>query len=235
MEFALSPHLDIESCARHFAETGSVSLDGFLPNDQARQLAAHLSERSDWSEVFRGESQTFDMPVTAFDALDDARKQQIDRMIHARAAHTFQFRYRSIRVPDERAQRKPDADALHGFAEFMCDDPTLAVLRQVTGLSRIAFADAQATAYSAGHFLTQHDDSVEGKNRLAAYVFSLSEGWKADWGGLLSFPHGDTVHAFVPRFNALRIFAVPQPHSVTFVPPFVTDTRYSITGWLRSQ
>ena len=36
----------------------------------------------------------------------------------------------------------------------------------------------------------------------------------------------------MPRFNALNVFAVPQPHSVSIVSPFAVGARYSVTGWL---
>jgi SM-20-related protein len=110
-------------------------------------------------------------------------------------------------------------------------------LRVVTGKKGIDFADAQATAYGPGHFLTAHDDEVAGKQRHAAYVFNLTPVWRVDWGGLLLF-HGADGHVsrgFTPSFNALNIFAVPQPHSVSMVAPFAANRRYSVTGWLRGR
>ena len=38
----------------------------------------------------------------------------------------------------------------------------------------------------------------------------------------------------MPTFNALNLFAVPQLHSVSFVPPFAGALRFSVTGWLRA-
>jgi len=43
------------------------------------------------------------------------------------------------------------------------------------------------------------------------------------------------AQSFVPAFNALNLFAVPQPHSVGFVTPFAARRRYSVTGWLRGR
>ena len=54
-------------------------------------------------------------------------------------------------------------------------------------MQNIDYADAQATRYEPGHFLTSHNDSVEGKNRLVAYVFNFTPGWHPDWGGNLMF------------------------------------------------
>ena len=234
MEYTFCRRPDQSQLKQEFETRGSISLAAWLAKREARALADSLAKRQDWVEVFRGEEQAYDMPVSAFEALEQHQKDQIDRLVWAQAARDFQFRYRTVRVPDDRTERKPHDDELHGFAEFMCSDPVMALLRDIIGRHDISFADAQATAYSAGHFQTQHDDDVDGKNRVAAYVFSLTEGWSVDWGGHLLFPDDGAIEGFMPSFNCLRIFAVPRPHSVTFVPPFVTATRYSITGWLRT-
>jgi Rps23 Pro-64 3,4-dihydroxylase Tpa1-like proline 4-hydroxylase len=46
---------------------------------------------------------------------------------------------------------------------------------------------------------------------------------------------GDCIAGFKPRFNALNLFAVPQRHSVSYVPPFAPAGRFAITGWFRDQ
>ena len=115
----------------------------------------------------------------------------------------------------------------------MSSGTILGLLHEITGLGGMAFADAQATDFGAGDFLTTHDDGIEGKNRFAAYVFGLTRRWQADWGGLLLLEDGDRVSGFVPDFNVLRIFAVPRPHHVSCVSPWVEQRRVSITGWLR--
>jgi Rps23 Pro-64 3,4-dihydroxylase Tpa1-like proline 4-hydroxylase len=100
----------------------------------------------------------------------------------------------------------------------------LQFLRKLTGDERCAYVDAQATRYRPGHFLTQHDDHAEGKDRLFAYVLNLTPQWIADWGA-----------AYTPRWNALNILKVPQPHAVSVVAPFARGARHSITGWIRSR
>jgi Rps23 Pro-64 3,4-dihydroxylase Tpa1-like proline 4-hydroxylase len=44
---------------------------------------------------------------------------------------------------------------------------------------------------------------------------------------------GDIVETFVPRWNSLSLFRVPQMHQVTLVTPWAGDDRYSIAGWFR--
>lgn len=225
---------DMESLVSEIEAQGMVSIDEFLSPEVARELSVHIENRDDWVEVFRGEEQVYDMPVSAFEGLDAEQKAKIDQLVWGSVEKGLQFRYRAVRVPDQSEQRTPDKDPLHAFVEALNSPESINSFRKLVGSDKIDFLDAQATAYSAGHFLTNHDDGVEGKGRIAAYVFSLTENWSADWGGLLVFPEKDRLKGFLPAFNSLRLFKVPQDHSVTFVPPFVTQTRYSITGWMRS-
>lgn len=165
-----------------------------------------------------------------------ARRDALAQAVHAQARAGFQFRYETIRVPDAEAERRASGTLLYDFARFLSDAPAIDFLRKVIGEGAITYADAQATAYGPGHFLTAHDDDVAGKNRKAAYVMNLSRGWSADWGGLLVFhsPGEARAEALVPSFNAINLFAVPQMHSVSVVVPWVPRRRYSITGWLRA-
>jgi len=124
---------------------------------------------------------------------------------------------------------------LAAFAGFMSFGPARDLLRSITGDPEIRFADAQATAFSPGDFLTRHDDDVPGKNRSAAYVMSLNPEWRVEWGGLLLMHDADgcSADAIVPGFNRLNLFTVPQVHSVSEVTKATPFRRYSITGWLR--
>jgi SM-20-related protein len=102
-------------------------------------------------------------------------------------------------------------------------------------MPRIDYADGQGTRYLPGHFLNGHDDAVDGKNRLAAYVLGLTPVWRTEWGGLLLIHEGDgdVERGLMPRFNAIILFAVPRWHSVSPVSDFAGASRYSVTGCLR--
>jgi Rps23 Pro-64 3,4-dihydroxylase Tpa1-like proline 4-hydroxylase len=156
--------------------------------------------------------------------------------VNQAARHGFQFRFETIRVPDAERERHADGSLLAELALLLSSEPVLDLFRAVVGEPAIRFADAQATAYGPRHFLTAHDDDVAGKSRVAAFVLNLTPDWRIDWGGLLAF-HGADGHveeAWTPKFNTLNLFAVPQPHSVTYVTPFVPYRRYAVTGWLRT-
>jgi len=88
--------------------------------------------------------------------------------------------------------------------------------------------------YLPGHFLTSHDDRHEKHDRVAAYVFSMTKNWRKDWGGNLAFfdDSGNINEAFIPGFNTLNIFLIPQLHSVQIISPFAGEKRTSYLGWL---
>jgi Rps23 Pro-64 3,4-dihydroxylase Tpa1-like proline 4-hydroxylase len=108
----------------------------------------------------------------------------------------------------------------------------LDLVRRVTGRGDINATSIQATRYRPGHFLNQHDDHND-RRRAAAYVLNMTPHWRWDWGGALLFSDrpGHISEGFLPAFNALNMFAVPQEHQVGFVSPFAGAHRYSITGW----
>ena len=234
--FAINPALDPKRLAERFAASGRIQISDFLAADGAARLREALSVSMAWKHLIHGDSKVFEIARTAFDALPPTERAAIDEAVFASARCGFQFRYDSIRVPDAAAARARSGTLLDGFAEFMSSPLVLALLARVTARSDIAFAYAQATRYQAGDFLTGHDDDVAGKRRRLAYVLGLTAGWRPEFGGLLLFGDAEEgiAQTIVPRFNALSLFAVPQPHSVSYVAPYASEPRLSVTGWLRA-
>jgi Rps23 Pro-64 3,4-dihydroxylase Tpa1-like proline 4-hydroxylase len=234
--FSLHPAIDPVALAASYAHTGRVTIAPFIADEQAVALHHALRSRTDWRQVVNsGADKIFEFDRAAQAALDAGQREALDQAIYAGARRDFQFRYETVRVPDDDRERAASDDLLHGFARFLSGGAARELLRQITGDGAIAFADAQATAFSPGDFLTRHDDAVAGKNRAAAYVMSLNPEWRIEWGGLLLMHHqaGYGADAIVPGFNQLNLFAVPQVHSVSEVTRAAAYRRYSVTGWLR--
>lgn len=236
LDFRLSDRIDHDALLRQFLRNGRVEIEGLLAEGQAETLRHHLLARTDWKLVMNAGDKVYEMTREAYAAMDPAQRGQLDRHIVNAGREGFQYRYEAIRVPDAGRTADP-SDLLTGFVAFLSSPAVLAMLGTILGCKDAAFADGQATSYGAGHFLTRHDDDVAGKHRRAAYVYSLAPAWRSEWGGLLMF-HGDDGNieeAFAPRMDALRLFSVPQQHSVSYVTPFAPEPRLSITGWLRAR
>lgn len=234
--FTLHQLIDPQALAAEYRRAGRVTIAPLIADDEAQALFALLRDREDWRKVMNsGPDKVFELDRATLASLEPERRRAIDEAVYAGARDGFQFRYEAVRVPDEVAARNSSPDLLFAFARFLSSGPARDLLRTITGEQAIAFADAQATAFSPGDFLTTHHDLAEGKNRAAAYVFSLNPVWRIEWGGLLLMHHEDrhSADALVPGFNRLNLFHVPQYHSVSEVSRAAGASRYSITGWLR--
>lgn len=233
--FQLAARDDHDQLAAGFAERGIVSIPAILAPETATGLHTMLRSRQDWRQVIGGQEKLIELDRPTRASMTADQVSQLDQAVYAGARAGFQFRYETLRVPDDAAERAASADPLAVFAMWWSSEPVLEFLRQVTDAPHIAFSDMQGTAYSPGDFLTGHDDDVGGKNRIAAYVLNLTPKWRVEWGGLLAFHDDETpeVTAFAPAFNRLNLLRVPRRHSVTEVTRAAAYRRYAITGWLR--
>ncbi|WP_230772618.1 2OG-Fe(II) oxygenase [Sphingomonas sp. Leaf4] len=234
--FTLDPALDLAALADAYRRDGRVVIDHPLPAETALLLAAHLRQRGDWRKLVLSGERVAEFDRAGWAAIPADRAEALNLAVYAAARAGFQFRFDSIRLSDARRDRDADDSPLGDFARWMSSPSMLAALRTITGADDVRFADAQATAYAPGDFLTVHDDAVTGKHRRAAYVFGLTPQWRPEWGGLLLFHRKDgDLRAVAPGFNRLTLFAVPQDHSVSEVTRAAPARRYSITGWLRAE
>lgn len=234
--FSIRQNIEIERFSSMFRLTGRIEIPLFLGNGQAETLRSHLLAREDWALVLNAGNNVYEIPRRGFEQLSDEQRTELEVRVLQSGRSGFQYRYEAIRVSDEAQKREQSDTLLDHFLRYMTSQEVLAILRAITGNQQVNFVDGQATAYSTGHFLTRHDDNVADKNRQAAYVFGLTPHWRAEWGGLLLF-HGSDENietGFTPTFGALRLFAVPSLHSVSYVTPFAEQARLSVTGWLRS-
>ena len=230
---ALNPELDRALLAAEFARYGHVQIPQVLDRESAQRIHACLIQETAYSLIFNdGEKQL------EYHDLTPQQRQDFTRAAWRRVGlRTFQFLYEQHILTLDGGSY---ADPGHYWArvtDFLNGSPFLDFVRAVTGMPDIAFADAQASVYRAGHFLTSHGDESAGAKRQAAYVLSLTPSWRPEWGGLLEFigQDGHIEAGYVPNFNSLRLFRVPINHYVSCVAPYATTGRYSVTGWLRAR
>jgi SM-20-related protein len=190
---------------------------------------------TEWRAVFNGAHAAHELSADNFASINPKQREQIVKDVHARAQGDFQFLYDFYHITQNLQTGREPAGVLADFVSMLNAPETLELLRKLTGESRIVSVNAQATRYRPGHFLTQHDDDIQGRDRLFAYVFSFTPVWRADWGGLLLFigEDGHVQEGYTPAWNALNIFPVGQAHAVSLVAPYAGAFRYSITGWMR--
>jgi Rps23 Pro-64 3,4-dihydroxylase Tpa1-like proline 4-hydroxylase len=236
--YSLAPRADVEQLCQRLAKSGRVHVPGLLLHEHAVALHGNLAQRTDWRLVFNRADELYEFDAPSRAKITAAQLADLQRAVENAGRDAFQYYYETIRVADAAAERAHDEDPLSRLADFLNSSAFLVFARQLLGREDIAFADCQATRYRRGHFLNMHDDAVEGKQRVAAYVLNLTPRWRPEWGGQLQFisPAGHVEEGFVPSFNALNVLRVPQPHLVSMVnsmsPP--DAQRVSVTGWLRT-
>ena len=235
MSFELSPSLDAADYRRSFGERGYAHVRGVLTESAAAEIHAALVEDTSYNYAFNDGSKHIDLSTAQVKSMTQEQVARLQQAIYAQAQKGFQYCYNNYPIHDVYKAGKNKGHLLHRFYEWINGEEFLAFCRELTGFDDISFADAQATRYRPGHFLTCHDDSLEGKNRRAAYIFNFTPQWLPDWGGYLQLLDDDdhVRHGFRPVFNALNVIAVPQKHNVSLVTPFAGGDRLSVSGWLR--
>lgn len=236
MTFHLSAALDRAALNRAFLNLGFVQIRGALPAEHAQRVYQALVKQTPWNLVFNQGDKHIDVAETQIRQMAAQDAARLQSAIHAHARENFQYLYNNYPIYDAAKAGVNEGHVLHRLYEWLNTDEFLSFAREVTGFEDISFADAQATRFLSGHFLCDHDDSQEGKNRRAAYILNLTPRWRPDWGGYLQLltNTGDIRHGLMPAFNTLNIIAVPQRHSVSMVAPFAAEMRLAITGWLRA-
>lgn len=236
MTLKLSTELKVDALAREFAALGRIHIPHVLAPDSAARVYTAICAIPRWNLAFEAGGKHYDLDAAGARLLPVEQQERLLSIVHEQAKTAFAYLFENCPIYDIYHRGSAlDHPMIEAF-EFLNGGSFLDLMRRITGAPDISFADAQVTRYSAGHFLTTHNDDVDGKNRRAAFVLNMTPEWRADWGGYLNFfdAEGHIEAAFKPAFNAINIFSVPAAHSVSYVAPFAGAQRISITGWLRA-
>jgi SM-20-related protein len=238
--FEVNPGLDRRALAKRFARERRIQIRDVLTDRTAREIHSILSRHTPWGVSWQAAS----------DGPHHMRREVVARQTPPQVAAVgaklksamqqgeYAFLYSAYPLVDGYKEQWDPGGPHDLLLEHINDQPFMDLVRDVTGIPELVKADAQATLYGPGHFLTQHNDSHMAEGWRIAYVLNFTlEPWRPDWGGYLLFydDEGDVIAGYRPRFNALNLFAVPQLHAVTYVPPFAPPGRYALTGWFRDR
>ena len=225
----------IDAAAQSYARSGILRVGELFQTDVAEALYQHLDTQVPWGRTINQGANAWDFGPEMIATLDGGGEAGMIASIHQAARTGFQFVFDSLIVSDDPKARNARGLLLDRVIAALNHPDSLATFRAITGAPDIRLVNGQATRYLPGHFLTSHDDGIDGEDRVAAYVINLTKDWRPDWGGMLQFHNagGDLPLSLKPAFNAMHLFRVPQMHSVSYVAPFAGAPRYAITGWLR--
>jgi SM-20-related protein len=231
----LNPALDPAPFAQTFAETKFVQVPNLFEDEVAAALEKVLLslpwrlvlQNGRLENVLLTQEQLRAMPAEEMQAMLDAQK--------ARAAKNTGFIYFTYPMIEAVQQHWDANHPIHQLTNFLNSSEFIAFAKALISYPGLTKIDAQASNYSAGHYLTRHIDDGLKKERRAAYTIGFSRGWQPDWGGLLMFldENLDVSRALTPRFNTLTVFDGLKLHSVSPVSQFAPNPRLSIAGWFR--
>lgn len=240
---SINPALDVVKLAAEFEERGRVQVVDFLTAESARLVHSILVHDTRWEVAWQAGKEAKPQVLAHAELVGPQRPARLKEMMEkshtAIARGDFAFRYGCYPIIRGLLDRRdPDGPYDRLIAEFN----TPAVLdfaRRITGDDTLFKADAQATVFAPDHFLGMHDDTGSAaEGRKVAYVLGFAPAdWHPDWGGYLQFYDGDgnICWGWKPRYNVLNLMTVPCAHSVSYVPPFAPNARFSITGWFRDR
>ena len=235
----LNPSLDATALADDFRRHGRIRIPDVLLPEAAKALHVCLQTEIPWrlycyDNRQSPENRAIKLRREDLAAMTAEQRQSLQGEVLRQARDQFQYVYQAFDlIEGHRRGEQPDLFA-YQLMQHLAGDTFFDFARTLTGNDEIGLIDGHATRYIAGHFLKDHADESPFEQRRFAYVLSVTKDWTADMGGLLHFTDtdGHVVDTFVPSFNSLTIFAVPTPHTVSYVPPWVAGERLSLTGWL---
>ncbi|MEA1941869.1 MAG: 2OG-Fe(II) oxygenase family protein [Pseudomonadota bacterium] len=243
LQLRLNPALDAREWAEVYARTKLVRIPEVFEPELADQIEAVLARSLNWRMVFPeadpsapgGERVT---QLTQQDIAALGRQGMGAKIAHVmeRARDNYGYLYDAYPMIQAYTSGWDPGHPVHQLTEFLNSPEFLEFGKAVTGAPVVTKADAQATRYARGHFLTRHIDEGHDKERVAAYTLGFTRNWQPDWGGLLMLLDDelDITRAFLPRFNVLSIFDGRRIHAVSAVSPFAGGARHQITGWFRN-
>lgn len=239
--FTLNTGLDPVKLADEFQRHGRIRVRNFLQSDSAVALYQYLFRDARWDTFF-----VLDGEVTRRSG-DKPLTPDIDErsLKYAYEAADVGFAYihdATSLFPEDLnldvTNRGEVADpVLSAFGKFLRSSPFLEFARALTGCSELRNAEAIATRFRKGHFMTFHSAisrfDQTGK-RKAVFFLNLTPEWKPERGGLTEFRSqvADVVEAYVPCFNTLDVITFPQGYWISPVAPFVRDPMLAMSGRL---
>lgn len=226
------PDFDPQTARDAYRPDRRFRIRSFWPVEQAVAISRCLAQETRYLNAYFAGGRNREASDGDFATLSAGDRRLLQQQLFSDAAQGVGFLYgrRNITLKQEGAKAPV---TLRRVMETLNSPQMLERIRLISGFDDICYASAQATRYSAGNFLTRHNDIKEDEGRRVAYVLGFSPHWHPDWGGLLQFYRQDGMprDTWTPEFNSLTLFDVHHVHAVTYVTPFAPAPRLSITGW----
>lgn len=232
----LNPSLNWAALATDYSRKNRLQIPNFLADESATRLFQCLEKEIEWHLAYRDGGPGLVSYKSLNGKSPEEFRQFQKRLAQVAAQAPFHYLYDCYPLLQAYKENWHPDLYINKWLEFVNTEEVLTAIRKLTSLNDITRADAQAARYGPNHYLTRHTDEEPSEGRLAAYVLNLTQGWDPNWGGYLQFFENgkNLTDGFMPEFNALNIFTVPQDHSVANISQFAQRFRYTLVGWFRA-
>ena len=212
----------------YISNNKKLKIPNFLESQFAEELFKHAFFEKNWNLASGIDKNKFEKQnIPQFDKINNL---QIKNVSSAFGKDQFSYIfYRSMNNSKNISFLEFTLRKILNSPEF------INTLNEITGLELTQLTTLFMSKYKSGNFLSPHSD--RGNGRLA-FVINLTKFWKPQYGGNLHFMNDDRTEildTFVPEFNNLVVFYVPEgdgvPHFVSHVAPNVKHNRFAVTGW----
>lgn len=231
MEISFSPSFNQTQAAEDYQKDSRSRIENIFNDDTAQALRASLLDTSQFRHTFVQNNAEVTASDEELNNLDTSKRKEIVDGIFNLASEGVGFFYGKKKLTPETTTNRYSIQ--WKVYEWLNQPETIEMINKVTGRTDIVSANAQATQYLPGHFLTRHNDVNFHEERRVAYVLNFTDEWHPDWGGLLQFytSEGEPKDSWAPIFNSMILFDTRHVHAVTYVAPYAQHARVAITGW----
>jgi len=228
------PRVDYAPYRERLLAQQRVQIPDILDDAYATQFHDALAQESEWELAYQIDDEPKVIAHAEYAAMNPPQRADFVANCARAAAGRYAYAFENYSMVNRYNDEARSEHLLRQLVDVFHYEPIIEFIRALTGDAAIKHVRVQATRYLPGHFLRRHDDTgYDAQKRRFAFVFNLGRGWQADWGGLLHFLDEDdrVVDTFVPRYNSLSLFKVPQYHCVSQVAAWAQAPRYALTGW----
>jgi SM-20-related protein len=240
--FDLTPTPDLEALGSVFRSRAHVRIFDILRPSGALALYEHLAQELAWRPVIFSSGRLLSAAAAAAGGQSHPLDEQARARAYEGAERGSAYLHDVDRLfPEDVPESLPFDNGLQTgllaeFRRFANSPPFLDLAHRVTGTA-IERVEIQATRHRRGHFSTfvTLPPSVGDTSAVSfGFDLTLTLEWSSDWGGVLTFRGQDVSNTdgYVPAFNALDIYALPQGHWISAVTDFAGGNRLAIAGRL---
>ena len=237
LRYEINRRIDAGSLRSEFNERGRVRVQNFLQVDGAVALY-NAMRRVRWRTLVVSKEKL--MGTVPFQDVEP----ETDRMALELAHEGVGLGFASVYDADspfsedgicDEADSNCGNSVLEGFQEFLSSLDFIGFVNRVTGVEDLERVTCQSTRFRSGHFVLFNSATAlsdKTRKRRICFHLGLTADWKPEWGGLLEFrnQHDKSIEAFVPCFNTLDLFLVPQGYWISSVAAFAPAMRLAVSG-----